>query len=160
MISVKSIAPVFFLQVAAITLLPSLAYAESKVAGYVNGTKELLSTIELADGNIAKRVKFQVTVITDDTANPIHLASQDCFATYVFTRDDKPVGGRGSCDGISADGHIWWIDTELRPDGKVYWANRGGMGKFEDLTGSGTTTELAEFPDGKTINRFEGSYSN
>lgn len=156
----KPLVHLLMIQVTAILFQPSFASAESKVAGYVNGTQEVLSSFELADGNIARRISFKLTVVTDDPDSPIHLASQDCFATYVFSKDDKPVGGRGSCDGISVDGHIWWLEIELRPDGSVHWVNRGGLGKFQNLTGSGTTSVLAQFPDGKSINRFEGSYSN
>jgi hypothetical protein len=140
--------------------LISVAEAEEKVAGYVSGTQEVLQSIPLADGTVARRITFSATVITDDPANPLHLASQDCFVTYVFSKDDKPLGGKGSCDGISVDGHLWWILLELRPDGVARWINNGGVGKFANLEASGTTKVLAEFPDGKFIGRFEGTYSN
>ncbi len=133
--------------------------ADEPVAGYVNGTQEVLQAIPLANGNVVRRLRFSVTVVTDDPSNPIHLASQDCFATYVFTANDEPVGGRGSCDGISARGDVWWIALELLPDGTVTWENLGGVGQLAGLRGSGTTTNLAEFDDGKSIARFEGTYS-
>ena len=146
---------------AMLAVIPVAGAAQNtKAAGYVNGTQKVVASVPLADGTVAKRIEFKMTVVTDDPANPIHLASQDCFATYVFSKDDKPIAGRGSCDGITADGHLWWIDIELGADGKVRWTNKGGVGKFSKLTGSGTTTVLADFPDGKTINRFEGTYSD
>lgn len=142
-------------------LLMSFANAEDKqVAGYVSGTQTELSSIALADGNVAKRMIFNLTVVTDDPTNPLHLASQDCFATYVYSKEGEPVGGKGGCDGVSADGHIWWLAVEMRPDGIVSWTNRGGMGKFENFAATGTTSVEAEFPDGKFIGRFEGTYSD
>ena len=142
-------------------LLSSSASAESaRLDGYVTGTQEVALSTTLADGHVAKRITMSLTVVTDDQANPFNLASQDCVATYIYDRDDKPIGGKGFCDGISVDGHVWWLSIELRPDGIVNWKTLGGVGKFSTLQGSGTTTVLAELPDGKVIGRFEGTYSN
>jgi hypothetical protein len=140
--------------------LISVTLAQEKVAGYVSGTQEVLQSITLADGNVAKRIMFKVSVVTEDPSNPLHLASQDCLVTYIFSQDEEPLGGKGSCDGISIDGHLWWLSVELHPDGVVHWTNNGGVGKFANFTASGTTIVQAEFPDGKFIGRFEGTYSN
>ena len=135
------------------------AFADEPVAGYVNGTQEVLYKTSLANGNEARRLKFSLTVVTDDPKNPINLGSQDCFATYVFTKEGQPLSGKGFCDGITAGGDLWWIALELQPDGTTRWTNLGGIGKLAKLTGSGTTRTLAQFDDGKTIARFEGTYS-
>lgn len=140
-------------------LLVQGVVAAEPVAGYVNGTQEVIHATTLADGNVARRIRISVTVVTDDTDNPLHLASQDCFVTYIFTPQDEPVTGRGFCDGISAAGDLWWISLELLPDGTIKWENLGGVGRFEKLVASGTTSILAEFDDGKAIARFEGNYS-
>ena len=128
-------------------------------SGFVAGTSEELSSMELADGRIARRMFFSVSVVADDAENPFGNASQDCFATYVFETDGSPVGGRGVCDGINADGDIWWISLELRPDGLIHWEHIGGTGRLANVRSSGTTTTLAEFEDGKIVGRFEGTRS-
>jgi hypothetical protein len=120
-----------WLQAALFFSLISVAAAEEKVAGYVSGTQEVLQSIPLADGSEARRIMFSVSVITDDPNNSLHPASQDCFVPDVVSRNDKLLGGKGSCDCISADGHPWWITLELRPDGVARWANNGGVGKFK-----------------------------
>lgn len=143
-----------------VALLTSVAVAETKSAtGLLAGTQEVLASIPLADGTVAKRVMFSISVMADDPTSPFHLASQDCFATYIFSANGEPLGGRGSCDGISADGYVWWIAIELRADGAVNWVNRGGTGRFAEIEASGTTSTLAEFSDGKVIARFEGTYT-
>jgi hypothetical protein len=58
----------------------------------------------LSGDRVARRVRFRIAVVTDDAANPFNLASQDCMATYVFSKDGAPLGGHGYCDGISAAG--------------------------------------------------------
>jgi len=148
------------LPVVSCLLLTPVASAETKrVAGYVGGTQKELSATPLADGTVAKRLMFSVTVVGDDATNPFHLASQDCFATYVFSKEGKAIGGKGSCDGITVGGDVWWLSIEMRPDGVVNWVNRGGTGKFANMEASGVTHMLAQFSDGKVIGRFEGTYS-
>jgi len=149
-----------FLSAALFFSLISVAMAEERVAGYVSGTQEILQSITLAGGNVARRIMTRVTVVTDDPDNPLHLATQDCFVTYIFSNNEEPIGGKGSCDGITVDGHLWWLAIELRPDGVVNWTNNGGIGKFSNFKASGTTKVLANFPDGKIIGPFEGTYSN
>jgi hypothetical protein len=156
----KRLFPVLIVSATLLFSLVSAAAAQDRVAGYVSGTQEVLQSITLADGNVARRIMLKVSVVTDDPSNPLHLASQDCLVTYIFSKDDKPLGGKGSCDGISVDGHLWWLLVELHPDGVVHWTNNGGVGKFANFRGSGTTKVQAEFPDGKVIGRFEGTYSN
>lgn len=136
----------------------SAAAEERPLAGFVSGTQEELQSMTLADGNVARRLMFNLTVITDDADNPFNNATQDCFATYVFTPEGAPVTGKGSCDGITADGHLWWITVELQPDGMVEWTNQGGTGKLAGIEAKGKTKMLAELPDGKAIARFDGTY--
>jgi hypothetical protein len=128
-------------------------------AGYVAGTAEVLSSTDLGDGRVARRMFFSVTVIPDDPDNPFGNASQDCFATYIFEEDGSPVGGRGACDAITVTGDVWWISLELQPDGSVHWEHVGGTGTLAGLSSSGTTTGLAEFQDGKVLARYEGTRS-
>ncbi len=139
-----------------------LGAAESRAqtkpnSGYVAGTQDVLSSIVLADGRTANRLLFQLTVTSDDTQSPFHLATQDCFATYIFD-EDVPVKGHGACDGISVEGDMWWLSVQIGDDGLVHWRMTGGTGRFADLQTSGTTQLVAEWEDGKFISRFEGTY--
>ena len=129
------------------------------LSGHVAGTQKMTRAMPLSGDRVARRMRFKLTVITDDPASPFNLASQDCMATYVFAGDGAPLGGHGYCDGISAAGDIWWISVELGPDGMVRWTNIDGTGALGDFEASGTTKILAEFDDGKMIGRFEGTMS-
>ena len=129
------------------------------LSGHVAGTSKKTQSLPLSGDRVANRMRFKLTVLTDDPANPFNLASQDCMTTYVFAKDGKPLGGHGYCDGVTATGDIWWIALRVDADGKVHWSNIGGTGALEGIQASGTTTLLAEFDDGKIIARFEGTRS-
>ncbi|MBT8400364.1 MAG: hypothetical protein KJO98_07810 [Rhodothermia bacterium] len=98
-----------------------------------------------------------MSVTSDDAESPFHLASQDCFATYIF-EDGVPVEGHGACDGISVEGDMWWLSLQVGDDGLIHWRMTGGTGRFTNLQTSGTTQLVAEWDDGKFVGRFEGTY--
>jgi hypothetical protein len=141
----------------AVALSPSAWAAD--LSGHVTGTSKVTKSMPLSGERVANRMRFKVTVVTDDPANPFNLASQDCMATYVFAKDGKPLGGHGYCDGITAAGDIWWISVRMDAEGTIHWTNIGGTGALDGVTASGTTRMLAEFEDGKFIGRFEGTRS-
>ncbi len=139
---------------------PSDSRAQSVEShGYVSGTQEVMTSVPLADGLVARRILFRAVVTGDDEKSPYHLASQDCFASYIFS-DDMPVGGRAACDGISPDGDIFWLSIEMSSDGVVHWRSTGGTGKFSNLVTSGTTRIVAQMDGGKFVGRYEGTYSS
>jgi len=134
--------------------------AAADLSGYVSGMVELVQTLPLSGDRVAKRMRYRLSIVTDDATSPFNLASQDCMATNIFSKDGKSLGGHGYCDGITATGDIWWIATRTDPDGTLHWTNIPGTGKLEGITGSGTSRLLAAFEDGKVIIRFEGTRSN
>ncbi len=143
----------------ALILSPGPAAAQQMDnSGYVSGTQDVLSAIPLADGRVAQRLLFQLTVISDNPENPFHLATQDCFASYIFS-DERPVGGKAFCDGINADGDMWWLAIDVSEDGVVHWRHIGGTGKLAGIESNGATLLVAQFDDGKLIGRFEGTYT-
>lgn len=139
--------------------LPAANAQAADLSGHFAGTQKETGSLPLSGDRVAKRMRFKVSIITDDKTNPFNLASQDCMATYVFSKDGAPLGGHGYCDGISASGDIWWIQVELGADGLVRWTHLGGTGQLDGISASGQTTTLAQFSDGKVIGRFEGSYT-
>lgn len=125
--------------------------------GMVSGTQEVMSSIELPDGSILRRIMFSVGVTADDHESPWHLGSQDCLASYVFAEDGSLIGGRGMCDFVSPEGDLAWLAFEASGSEPVVWAVVGGTGKFEGIEHSGTTVIEAEWGDGKVIGRWEGT---
>jgi len=140
----------------ALALSFSAAHA-ADLSGHVTGTSKMIQSMPLSGDRVANRMRFKITVVTDDAQNPFNLASQDCMATYVFTKDGAPQGGHGYCDGITASGDIWWISVRLDADGIVHWTHLGGTGALDGYEAGGTTTTLADFSDGKFIGRFQGT---
>jgi hypothetical protein len=138
-------------------LAPAAGAAD--LSGYVSGNAKVVETLPLSGDRVAKRVRFNLAIVTDEKTNPFNLASQDCMATYVYAKDGKVLDGHGYCDGITAGGDIWWISLHVQPDGKVAWTNVGGTGALAGVTASGTSRTLAQFDDGKVIIRFEGTRS-
>ena len=145
---------------AAAALSMAVAAADENAAdlsGHVTGTSKMIQSMPLSGDRVANRMRFKITVVTDDPQNPFNLASQDCMATYVFAKDGAPQGGHGYCDGIAASGDIWWISVRLDADGVVHWKHLGGTGALDGYEAGGTTKTLAEFDDGKFIGRFNGT---
>jgi len=146
-----------FSAVTAMLALPIFSAQAADLSGIVSGTQKETASMPLSGDRVAKRMRFKLTVVTDDAENPFNLASQECMATYVFSKDGAPLGGHGYCDGINAAGDIWWIRVELGSDGMVTWTHLGGTGELGNYDAGGTTTTLAQFEDGKMIARFEGT---
>jgi hypothetical protein len=138
-------------------VVPSAAAAD--LSGYVSGTSKVVESLPLSGERVAKRVSFNLAIVTDDRENPFNLASQDCMATYVFAKDGKVIDGYGYCDGITTGGDIWWITLRMDTDGVAHWTNLGGTGALEGIKASGTSRTVAQFEDGKVIIRFEGTRS-
>jgi hypothetical protein len=142
-----------------LTLALAPAAGAADLSGYVSGTSKVTQTLPLSGDRVARRMRFKLAIVTDDSKNPFNLASQDCMATDIFTKDGKPLGGHGYCDGITASGDIWWISIRTDADGSVHWTNLEGTGKLAGISASGTSRTLATFEDGKVIIRFEGTRS-
>lgn len=153
-------APTALVSFGLLSLAMAPAGAAADLSGYVSGTVKVVQTLPLSGDRVAKRMRYKLSIVTDDPTSPFNLASQDCMATNVFSKEGKSLGGHGYCDGITSTGDIWWIATRTDADGTVYWTNLGGTGKLEGVTASGTSHLLAAFDDGKVIIRFQGTRSN
>jgi hypothetical protein len=111
----------------------------------------------LPDGSMLQRSHIKGIVLADDPSNSIHLASQDCFGTTVIAEGGAAVGN-GYCDAVDADGDRWWIWWHNGSDGNT-WGFMGGTGKYEGITGGGTTKSLAQMADGRAAITWDGHWT-
>lgn len=113
---------------------------------------------ELSNGQAVVQQVSKGFVLADDPTDPLHMSSQNCVGTSLVTAEGMPGKGYGYCDGVDAEGHMWWIwwSSEGRA-GK--WGFMGGTGPFEGVTGGGTTTVTAVWPEeGKYAIAWDGSW--
>ena len=113
-------------------------------------------SMTLADGRTVTRQVLRGTAINDDPNTPLSHASQDCMFTTTTSADGKSFQSGGSCDGIDADGDVYWAYGNADENGGK-WYYQGGTGKFEGLTGGGTYQLSLQWPDGKVMATWDGS---
>lgn len=79
-----------------------------------------------------------------------------CFGTMSQTEGGGIGHGAGYCVQTDADGDVWWITWKGVP-GDTAWNMAGGTGKYEGVSGSGTTTLVTQNDDGSSVVRYEGT---
>src|SRR3990172_11600948 len=114
------------------------------------------SSVKLADGRTVTRQGLQGTAIADDPNTPLSKVSQDCMFTTVTSADGKSFSSGGYCDGLDADGDVYWAYGHATEKGGK-WYYIGGTGKFEGLTGGGTYQLALTWPDGKVMATWDAS---
>jgi hypothetical protein len=111
---------------------------------------------KLADGRTVTRQVLRGTALNDNPNTPLSNASQDCMFTTVTSADGKSFSSGGYCDGLDADGDVYWAyGSATEKGGKWYYI--GGTGTFEGLTGGGTYRLALNWPDGKVMATWDGS---
>jgi len=133
------------------------SFAETyQLTGRSIWTPESASSSKLADGRTVARQVLRGTAIADQPGTPLSLVSQDCMFTTVTAADGKAFQSGGYCDGLDADGDVYWaVGTATEAGGE--WHYIGGTGKFEGLTGGGTYKLAETLPDGKILATWDGS---
>jgi len=140
---------------AAAVATPSSA-AEVKAAG--SATYITVSSESTPHGEMTlEREHSKTVILADDPNAPIHLSTQDCSGTNLIGADGVPIVASGYCDGADKDGDIWWIWFHNSAAGNK-WGFLGGTGKFEGVTGGGTTEQQVFMPDGRLVIRWEGTW--
>jgi len=114
-------------------------------------------SVALADGRTRRLYRTAGFVLADE-GSPFHRAEQDCSGAEILAADGKHLGAAGSCIATDPDGDVWWI--WWRGDGKGgTWGFLGGSGKFEGITGGGSTRRALEWPSGRFTLKWEGAWN-
>ncbi len=135
----------------------TVAAAQQQVSG-----NNLLAAVasevsELPGGGSVQVNHFKGFNTTDDVNSPFHQTSQDCSGTYIITAEGMVASAAGYCSGLDPDGDTWWAWWHSTGIGGT-WGFMGGTGKWANLEGGGTWSQVKQMPDGKVVNRWEGTY--
>ena len=120
--------------------------AEIKVSGTVTYVTVSEDSTKLNDGRTVTRLHDKGVVLDKNTASPLHLSLQDCFATVIVAADGKFIDGAGYCDTFDKEGNAFWLRW-TGTDAASKWEAYHGTGKFQGITGGGTTLTRIRHPD-------------
>ena len=121
--------------------------AEVKVGATITFVTVSNETSTLSDGRTVMRLHQKGIIRASDADSPFNLSAQDCVGTIVMAKDGKSFQAAGSCDAIDKDSDIWWLWWSDSAAGSP-WGVIRGTGKYEGMTGGGTTVTDVQFPDG------------
>ena len=129
--------------------------ADVKVTGTVTYVIVSEESTKLSDGRTIMHSHDKGVVISDDPQSPIHLALEDCFDTVVLGADGSLESGAGYCDTFDKDGDGYWFTWTATETGTL-WNVYHGTGKYEGMTGGGSSTTELMLPDRFSVT-FEGT---
>ncbi len=135
-----------------------LSAQEMSAAGYATYIQTGATSTPLDDGRARVDATIAGYVMTDDPTNPFHLVAQDCASTNLVAADGSVERSSGYCASRDADGDMFWIWFWNSAEGGE-WGLINGTGKFEGITGGGTSEGVAADPDGRFAIRWTGAWT-
>ncbi len=150
-----------FVAIVGLSIVPNLTLVAQSGSGSGHVSYHQLFSTESQgkDGSVVQQSMTRGTVVGNEADNPFHLTTQTCSGTNILSSKGQPIESCGSCDGVDADGDIWWLTYHNGTDGSNTWKIIGGTGKYKKMTGGGTTTPMAASADGKMLTiSFEGTW--
>lgn len=135
--------------------------AEVKVSGTVvhvidsNDVPDSHASQKMDDGRTILHVHDKGIVEASDPKSPLHLTARDCSGTLILDAKGNFVDGAGHCVNLDKAGDEYWNTWTSSPEGNI-WRVYHGTGKFEGMSGGGTSKVIAYFPD-RYIISYEGT---
>ena len=83
--------------------------------------------------------------------------SETCHTTTILQPGRTAGKGGGHCRTVDVDGDSTWSWLKINPGGNQ-WGYIQGTGKFEGITGEGTSKRVKRWPDGNFVVEWEISY--
>jgi hypothetical protein len=135
------------------------AQAGQKVTGSGQGfyVPKTTTTYKLADGRSVQQASSAGTLTAAQPDNALNMNSQDCDGTTVLSADGKTGTGSGYCVNFDKDGDAAWMWWRGDLTGGT-WGFVDGTGKFKGVDGGGTWKTARQWPDGKFVNSWEGTW--
>jgi hypothetical protein len=131
--------------------------AELKVSGTVAHVIVSSESQKLDDGRTILHVHVDKGIVeANDPKSPLHLTWRDCSGTLIMDAKGNFVDGAGHCENFDKSGDGYWNTWNLVPEGGNKWSVYHGTGKFEGMSGGGTSKVIANFPDRYVIS-YEGT---
>lgn len=135
----------------------SAVAAEFKDSGTVTYVPISTAVTKLANGGSLIKSHIKGVILANDTANPIHLSAQDCDGAAILAATGQQIAASGSCHAVDADGDVWTLWYHNSAAGNN-WGVIGGTGKYDGMTGGGTTTPIADLADGRFVISWDGAW--
>ena len=104
----------------------------------------------LNDGRTLLTIHDKGVIETSDPQSPFHLAKEDCFYSVILDAKGGIADGGGYCIVFDEDFDGYWLSWNFTPNGSA-WTIYHGTGKFEGMTGGGTSKPLVNFADRYTL---------
>jgi len=130
--------------------------AELKVSGTVVHVIVSKESQKLDDGRTILHVHDKGIVETNDPKSPLNSTTRECSGTWINDAKGNFVTGGGYCDNFDKSGDAYWNSWKTAPGGGNIWSVYHGTGKFEGMSGGGTSKLLIYFEDRYEIT-FEGT---
>jgi hypothetical protein len=153
--------PLSTVAAAAFLLLATVSGAKGgqKVTGsghsfYVPKSSE---TYKLSDGRSVQQAAEAGYTTTAQPDNPLNMNTENCSGTTITSADGKTGTGSGYCVSFDPSGDAAWIWWRGDLDGGT-WGFIDGTGKFKGVDGGGTWKTARQWPDGKFVNSWEGTW--
>jgi hypothetical protein len=130
--------------------------AELKVSGTVAHVIVSSESQKLDDGRTILHVHVDKGIVeANDPKSPLHLTWRNCSGTLIMDTKGNFVDGGGHCENFDKSGDGYWNTWTFTPEGNK-WSVYHGTGKFEGMSGGGTSKFIANFPDRYAIT-YEGT---
>ncbi len=126
-------------------------------SGTVTYVPDAMEMVELSDGTMLQRSYLRGVVLASDPSVPFHLSAQDCPGSSIVSAEGQVISGYGYCEGTDRDGDMWWIWWKNSPTENT-WGFMGGRGKYAGIEGGGTTAVQSQYPDGRLVISWNGSW--
>jgi len=130
--------------------------AEVKGAGTGTYTIRAIASHKLASGRKLRQSHLKGVLVAADPAHPFNLSTQDCNDVALIDIDGTVLKDYGVCAAVDKAGDVWWLKFEGKA-GVGTWQVIGGIGKYEGMTGGGTTQDLLATPDGRLTLAWTGA---
>jgi len=133
------------------------AAASGSDGGTITYTIKHIDDQKLANDYMLSRDQYKGLMIAKDPATPFDNAAHNCLGSLVVNPGrGPPLQINGVCDGVDKDGDVFWM--WFHDEGNTHtWSFMGGTGKFDGLTGEGTTSQISAGPNQLVIG-WEGSW--
>lgn len=138
-------------------LLSPTAFAD-KGEGQAFYEPKVLETVALADGRVISRVSLSGFVIGSNAKNPFHMVNQHCSGTSILAAGQSEPTAYGYCEGLDRDGDAFFMSWSTGPGGNT-WQLLGGTGKFDGISGGGTSDTTHTWTDGKYVIDWDGTWT-
>ena len=143
----------------------SLAQQSVTMTGQYSTIRISTDTVISPSGSAVVHATYGIVIVSEDPGDIFRHGKGDCVAASVLSDDGATIARSGWCLVTDMDGDAWsqwWKQDESgTPDCPIMcgtWGGYNGVGKFENISISGTFGVLASFADGSNTGTSEATY--